>query len=216
MPASATTAGAAPQLYLVIPPQLIVQLATLDVREVLRAAPVAAALLQIPEPADRDFLAALKPVVSAVQAAGAAVLIGGDPRLVGRFGADGIHVATPETLDEALQSLKPDYIVGAGGLDTRHAAMAAAEAGADYVMFGDPDAAGQRAGFKMVLERVEWWSEVFEPPCVGFARSPDEVRPLAQAGADFVAVGQFVWSDIGRAADAIGAMGAELRSSELA
>jgi thiamine-phosphate pyrophosphorylase len=215
MPVSATAAGAAPQLYLVVPPQLIGRLATLDVGEVLRAAPVAAALLQIPEPADRDFLAALKPVVAAVQAAGAAVLIEGDDRLVGRLGADGVHVPAPEALDEALQSLKPDYIVGAGGLNTRHAAMLAAEAGADYVMFGDPDAAGQRAAFDLVVERVAWWSDVFEPPCVAFAQSRDEVRRLAQAGADFVAIGEFVWTDNGRAAEAMAAVAAELKSSEL-
>src|SRR5215213_8768553 len=114
MPASATTAGVAPQLYLVIPPQFIGRLATLDLGEVLRAAPVAAALLQIPQAADRDFMAALNPVVAAAQAAGAAVLISGDDRLVGRLGADGVHVSAPEALDDALQNLKPDYIVGAG------------------------------------------------------------------------------------------------------
>jgi thiamine-phosphate pyrophosphorylase len=215
MPASATTAGAAPQLYLVIPPQLIGRLATLDVGEVLRATPPAAALLQIPEPADRDFLAALKPLVAAVQAAGAAVLIEGDHRLVGRLSADGVHISAPEALDEALQSLKPAYIVGAGGLNTRHAAMLAAEAGADYVMFGEPDAAGQRAAFDTVLERVAWWSEVFEPPCVALAQSRDEVRPLAQAGADFVAIGEFVWTDTGGTTEAMAAVAAELRSSEL-
>jgi thiamine-phosphate pyrophosphorylase len=46
-----------------------------------------------------------------------------------------------------------------------------------------------------VLERVEWWAEVFEIPCVGFAANLDEVEALAQAGADFVAVGDLVWSD---------------------
>ena len=49
--------------------------------------------------------------------------------------------------------------------------MLAAEAGADYVMFGEPDAAGHRPSFEAIAERVAWWAEVFEPPCVGFAAS---------------------------------------------
>ena len=60
--------------------------------------------------------------------------------------------------------------------------MLAAEAGADYVMFGEPDAAGERPSFEAIEERVAWWAEVFEIPCVGFAAAPEEVAPLATAG----------------------------------
>ena len=73
--------------------------------------------------------------------------------------------------------------------------MLAAEAGADYVMFGEPDAAGRRPAFDAIAERVAWWAELFEIPCVGFAASLDEVEPLAAAGADFVAVGDCVFGD---------------------
>ena len=62
---------------------------------------------------------------------------------------------------------------------TRHDAMLAAEAGADYVMFGEPDEDGHRPSFEAIAERVAWWAEVFEIPCVGFAASLDEVEPLA-------------------------------------
>ena len=68
--------------------------------------------------------------------------------------------------------------------------MLAGEAGADYVMFGEPDAAGRRPAFDAVAKRVAWWAELFEIPCVGFAVGLDEVAPLAAAGADFVAVGR--------------------------
>jgi thiamine-phosphate pyrophosphorylase len=73
--------------------------------------------------------------------------------------------------------------------------MLAAERGADYVMFGEPDASGQQPAFDAVIERVEWWAEVFEIPCVGYAHSLDEIAPLARAGADFIAVGSFIFSD---------------------
>ena len=73
--------------------------------------------------------------------------------------------------------------------------MSAAEAGADYVMFGEPDAAGARPSFAAVEERVAWWAEIFELPCVGYAGALEEVAPLVRAGADFVALGDWLWQD---------------------
>ena len=58
--------------------------------------------------------------------------------------------------------------------------MTAAEQGADYVMFGEPDAAGVRPAFAAIEERVAWWAELFEAPCVGYAAAPEEVAPLAR------------------------------------
>ncbi len=83
----------------------------------------------------------------------------------------------------------------AGGLASRDDAMTAAEAGADYVMFGEPDAAGARPSFAAVEDRIAWWAEVFEIPCVGYAASADEVAPLVKAGADFIALGDWLWRD---------------------
>jgi thiamine-phosphate pyrophosphorylase len=90
--------------------------------------------------------------------------------------------------------------------------MLAGEAGADYVMFGDPEAALPAAA---ALERVAWWAEVFEPPCVGFARNLDEVGALAAAGADFVAVGDFIWNDARGPSAAVSAAAACLRVPEM-
>jgi thiamine-phosphate pyrophosphorylase len=60
-------------------------------------------------------------------------------------------------------------------------------------MFGEPDASGDRPAFEAVAQRVAWWAEVFEIPCVGFAATLDEVEPLAAAGADFIAMGDCVF-----------------------
>src|SRR5262249_3186831 len=76
---------------------------------------------------------------------------------------------------------------------TRHDAMVAAESGADYVMFGEPDERRHRPSFEAVIERVAWWAEVFEVPCVGYAGGMDEVAPLATAGAEFVALGDWIF-----------------------
>jgi thiamine-phosphate pyrophosphorylase len=97
-------------------------------------------------------------------------------------------------LQGALPTLKPSRIAGAGGLQTRHDAMLAGEAEADYMMFGQPE--GEAAPpLEITIERVSWWAEVFQLPCVGYAHSLAEVPPLAAAGADFVALGAFIWDD---------------------
>ena len=86
----------------------------------------------------------------------------GHAELVARAGADGAHLTGIEAFTAALTGLKPDRIAGCGGLVSRHDAMLAAEGGADYVMFGEPDEGGVRPAFAAIEERVGWWAEVFE------------------------------------------------------
>ena len=137
----------------------------------------------------------VKALAPAIQDSGAALLLDGNVELVARAGADGAHLTGIAALEEALPTLKPDRIAGIGGLTTRHDSMAAGEAGADYVLFGEPDAKGQRPSAEAVAERLQWWAELFEPPCVGFAASREEAGEFAAAGADFVLVGDFIWAD---------------------
>jgi thiamine-phosphate pyrophosphorylase len=124
-----------------------------------------------------------------------ALVLDGHAEIVARGGADGAHLTGPEAFSDALDSLKPDRIAGSGGLPSRHDAMFVAERGADYVLFGDLDDDGGRPAFDAIIERIAWWAEVFEIPCVGYAASRDEIALLAAAGADFVAVGDFIWTD---------------------
>jgi thiamine-phosphate pyrophosphorylase len=183
----------APRLYLVTPRDGAGLREALA--EVFTAADIAAVLLRLPEAAERariDFAKALAPTV---QDKGAALLLDGQADLVARAGSDGAHLTGIAALNDALATLKPARIAGCGGLATRHDAMLAAEAGADYVMFGEPDAGGRRPAFDAVAERVAWWVDLFEVPCVGFAAALDEVEPLAAAGADFVALGDAVFAD---------------------
>jgi thiamine-phosphate pyrophosphorylase len=91
--------------------------------------------------------------------------------------------------------------------------MTAAERGADYVMFGEPEG-DRRPAFDAIIERINWWAEVFQIPCVGFAASLDEVEPLAAAGADFVAIGPAIWQDAGGAAAAVRAAAQRIAGSE--
>jgi thiamine-phosphate pyrophosphorylase len=124
-------------------------------------------------------------------------LIERDTRLAPRLGADGVHVAgSGPDLVEAVKSLKPERIVGAGSLRTRDEAMTAGEMGADYVMFGEPHKGAQTTGLASLVsltERVVWWAEIFETPCVAYVDTIAAAGPLAEAGADFVALGDAVW-----------------------
>jgi thiamine-phosphate pyrophosphorylase len=185
----------APRLYLVTPPTSDPAHLADTLAPALGAADVAAVLVPLTGDDERALLNGLKVLAPAMQGAGAALLLDGRADLVARAGADGAHLAGIDEFSAAVASLRPERIAGCGGLTTRHDAMLAAEAGADYVMFGEPDEHGHRPSFEAVLERVEWWAKVFEIPCVGFAMQRDEVATLATAGADFVAVGAFVFDD---------------------
>jgi thiamine-phosphate pyrophosphorylase len=164
---------------------------------------VAAVLVRLKPTDQRTMISRVKALAPAVQGSRAALLLDGHVELVARAGADGAHVSGIEAMEDALPSLKPDRIVGVGGLTTRHDSMAAGEAGADYVLFGEPDARKQRPSVEAIAERLQWWAELFEPPCVGFATSPAEAYEFAAAGADFVLVGDFIWADPRGAAAAL-------------
>jgi thiamine-phosphate pyrophosphorylase len=184
-----------PRLYLATPvvedPQAILP----SLAQLLGAADVAAVLLHLKPTDQRTMISAVKAMAPVIQHTGTALLLDGHVELVARAGADGAHVAGIETLQEALPTLKPDRIAGVGGLRTRHDSMTAGELGADYVMFGEHDRHGQRPSVEAICERLRWWDELFEPPCVGFAGALLEVEIFARAGADFVLVGDFIWAD---------------------
>jgi thiamine-phosphate pyrophosphorylase len=185
----------APRLYLATP--LLDDPSSLgaELPGLLAAADVAAVLVRLKETDQRTMISRVKALAPVVQNAGAALLLDGHVELVARAGADGAHLNGLAALEEAIPSLKPDRIAGVGGLATRHDSMTAGERGTDYVLFGEPDARGQRPSAQAIAERLSWWAELFEPPCVGFATSPAEAYEFAAAGADFVLVGDFIWAD---------------------
>jgi thiamine-phosphate pyrophosphorylase len=183
--------------------------------QALGAADVAAVLLRLPSTDERSHVNQAKALAPTVQDKGAALILDGHPDLAVRAGADGAHLIGIEALKDALATLKPARIAGCGGLETRHDAMLAAEAGVDYVMFGEPDENGNRPAFDAIVDRVAWWAEVFEIPCVGFAASFDEVEALAQAGADFVAVGDCVFADARGCAMALADVARRLAPAEM-
>jgi len=147
------------------------------------AAQIDVACLRLPAPPPEFPLDRARVLVRAAQALGIAVLIEDDLDVARKLGADGLHANDPELPIEALRAaLGSERSLGASCGLSRHLALEAAEAGADYVSFeadGDDEA---------LIEIVSWWAEVMTPPVVaeGVA-GPDEAAAFARAGADFIA-----------------------------
>jgi len=202
-----------PRLYLVTPVVDDASALVSSLPGLLAGADIAAVLLRLAMTDQRTMIARIKTLAPAIQNAGAALLLDGHVELVARANADGAHLAGIAALEDALPSLKPDRIAGVGALATRHDSMLAGELGADYVLFGEPDAEGKRPSMEAVAERLDWWAELFEPPCIGYAASPDEAYEFARAGADFVLVGDTVWTDSRGPSAALAEFGQAIRKA---
>lgn len=145
----------------------------------LAAAPMASLLIAAPEGAKLDAGLA-RPFVELAQAHEVAALIDADAALARVLRADGVHVRPGDgfeaRLAEAREILGGRQIIGAEAA-TRHEAMVAGEAGADYVAFG-PD---------VMDELAPWWAEIFEPPCVALGvADTGHAADMAAAGVDFI------------------------------
>ena len=181
----------APRLFLITPP--IADAAAFEPLLVaaVEATPVACVLIRTDARDEGETKAILRRLAPIAQAKDVAVLIEHDARLAQRVDADGVHVSgTGSDLDDALDAMHQKKIVGVGALSGRDAAMEAGEAGVDYVMFGAPKGPDDA---ETVLDKVAWWAEIFNVPCVGYAHGPDDAADLARAGAEFVALCGGLW-----------------------
>jgi len=140
-------------------------------------------------------VASVKPLVDLAQGRNIAALVQGDAQLARTLRADGVHVPwskdVVEQYAQAREIVGGRFIVGVDVGRSRHDAMTLAEAGADYVGFGIPAHVDDRETARARrLDLVEWWSEIFEVPCVPFdVDGGEDAIALAHAGADFVALG---------------------------
>ena len=150
-------------------------------------------LLRFADIVSRDERAKL---VREVQARNAATLVAGEAREATRIGADGVHLAANDpALSDALRAVRPDGIVGVGAISSRDQAMTAGEREPDYLMFGEPRPDGFVPPLLTTLDQVRWWAEVFTVPCIAYAAALDDVWPLVDTGAEFIALGDALWQD---------------------
>jgi thiamine-phosphate pyrophosphorylase len=185
------------RLYLITPPAFDLAPFSHALEDAFAGGDVACVQLRLKAMSDADILrigAALKPIV---QDAGAAFILNDRPDLAARLDADGVHVGQADaSYAQARAAVGKDGIVGVTCHDSRHLAMEAAEAGADYVAFGafyPPHTKAPKT--RAELELLEIWSEIAETPCVAIGGiNVENAAPLVRAGADFLAVSAGVWT----------------------
>jgi thiamine-phosphate pyrophosphorylase len=202
------------RLYLITPPRLD-DLAAFGrtLAHALDAGDVAALQVRLKDADDGVIAAAVDALSPIAQARGVAVILNDRPDLAARLGCDGVHIGQDDApYAEARRLVGKDRMVGVTCHDSRHLAMEAAEAGADYVAFGAffPTAT-KEALTRADPEILSIWQETMETPCVAIGGiTAATARELARAGADFLAVSAGVWSDAEGPAAAVKAFNAEM------
>jgi len=183
------------RLYLITPPRLDAGFAD-ALRAALSGGDVSAVQLRLKDVDDAAIRAAATHLRPIVQDAGAAFLLNDRPDLADAVGADGVHVGQKDaSYAEARGIMGPDRIVGVTCHDSRHLAMEAGEAGADYVAFGAFYPSDTKTPPTMAdPEILKWWQALMEVPCVAIGGiTVDNGEALVRAGADFLAVSNGVW-----------------------
>ena len=186
------------RLYLITPPRLD-DLAGFGhtLARTLDAGDVAALQIRLKDVPDEIVAAAVDALSPIAMARGVAVILNDRADLAARLGCDGVHLGqTDGTVAEARRLMGASAMIGVTCHDSRHLAMEAAEAGADYVAFGAffPTTT-KEAPTRADPEILTIWQEVMEIPCVAIGGiTVENARGLAAAGADFLAVSAGVWS----------------------
>jgi thiamine-phosphate pyrophosphorylase len=207
------------RLYLITPPAFEPAAFAQDLARALDAGDVACLQLRLKDVADDAVRRAAEALMPVTQARGVAFLVNDRPDLAKAVGADGVHVGQDDAPYAAARRIVgPDAIVGVTCHHSRHLAMVAGEAGADYVAFGAfyPTATKTPKAHAEV-EILEWWSALFEVPCVAIGGiTVANCAPLIEAGADFLAVCGGVWHHPDGAARAVAGFNAVLDRSPAA
>ncbi len=185
------------RLYLITPERLDPAAFAPRLVEALEAGDIACVQLRLKGVPDDDIRRACDALRPLCQDRGVAFLLNDRPDLAAETGCDGVHVGQEDTsYAEARRLVGDEAIVGVTCHDSRHLAMEAAEAGADYVAFGAffPTETKMPKGHP-TPELLRWWSEITVVPSVAIGGiTPENCGPLVRAGAGFLAVVSGVWN----------------------
>jgi len=185
------------RLYLITPPALDPDRFARDLEDALAGGDVACLQLRLKEVDDATIRRAARALQPIAQDRGVAFIMNDRPDLAAELDCDGVHVGEEDApYGEARRLLGPDRIVGVTCGDSRDRAIAAAEAGADYVAFGAFFPSMTKAAKHRVSPEVlRDWSETTVVPCCAIGGiSQQNCAPLVEAGADFLAVIGAIWS----------------------
>ena len=184
------------RLYLITPPAFEPAAFTEPLMAALDAATVGAVQLRLKDRDDDTVRRAAEALAPICAAADVPLIMNDRPDLARETGCDGVHVGQSDaSYAEARRTMGDGAVVGVTCHASRHLAMEAGEAGADYVAFGAFFSSTTKdAGHRPDLDLLSWWAEIFVVPCVAIGGiTPANCRPLVAAGADFLAVVSAVW-----------------------
>ncbi len=186
------------QLYLISPPTFGLAFHARALEAALAAGgPVAAYQLRMKGAPDAEVLRAAQTLLPLCQAHDVAFLLNDRADLAAACGADGVHLGQEDgSVADARRLLGHDAQIGVTCHGSRHLAMEAGEAGANYVAFGAFFATGTKAvAHRATPDILAWWTALSPIPCVAIGGiTPENCRPLVAAGADFLAVSAAVWT----------------------
>jgi len=204
------------RLYLITPPSIDdIELFLPQLEAALSGGDVASLQVRLKEASDGDIARAVASIMPVAHAHDVAVILNDRPDLADALGCDGVHVGQSDaSCKDARKRMGPDRIVGVTCHDSRHLAMEASEAGADYVAFGAFfDTATKDASTRAEPELLTIWQETMQVPCVAIGGiTVERAQGLARAGADFIAVSAGVWAHLEGPRAAVAAFNAALRS----
>ena len=208
------------RLYLITPPALPDLDAFAGVLEqALSAGDVAALQVRLKGAGPEEVARAVARIGPIARARDVALILNDDPHLAARLGCDGVHVGQSDaSVAEARRIMGAGAMIGATCHDSRHLAMEASEAGADYVAFGAFFPTSTKAAPALAeLELLTIWQETMQTPCVAIGGiTPDNAETIALAGADFAAVSAGAWAWPDGPAAAVSALNAALASGAAA
>ena len=165
-------------------------------RAVSEVESVAAFQLRVKDRPEHEIARLAEPLQRICSDAGVAFIVNDSMALAKRLGADGVHLGQQDgDVREARALLGPAAQIGVTCHDSRHLAMEAGEAGADYVAFGAfYPTQTKPSQYRPDPSILSWWSSLFQIPCVAIGGiTVENASPLIAAGADFIAVCQAVW-----------------------
>jgi thiamine-phosphate pyrophosphorylase len=183
------------RLYLISPPVIDAGFGD-RLEDAIAGGDIACLQLRLKDADDATIMETAASLLPITRANDIALLINDRPDIAARSGADGVHIGQDDaSYSDARATVGPDAIVGVTCHNSRHLAMEAADAGADYVAFGAFfDSATKTPKYRADVPLLEWWSSLIEVPCVAIGGiTADNCAPLVKAGADFLAVVSAVW-----------------------
>jgi thiamine-phosphate pyrophosphorylase len=200
------------QLYLVSPLEVGGDFPA-KLEAALSAGPVAAFQFRVKGIDQHEAAALAEPLQAICAAHDVAFIVNDSVSLAKRLNADGVHIGQSDgDVADARAQLGKKPQIGVTCHNSRHLAMEAAESGADYVAFGAfYPTTTKDVEHVAELDTVEKWSRVMEIPCVAIGGiTPENAKPIIEAGADFIAVSSAVWNHPAGPAEAVKAFNALL------